>query len=318
MFARCEHDVVAAVRTGTRGGHGVLARSGPHHGPFADGAEIVVVTAGLDHVDVDPVARQARVGVGATWRDVARAAAVHGLAPVAGDDPDATVGSDVVRGADGPWCRSLGPVASAVGAVDAVTVDGRLVTLAGTDALAADRRGRPPVPTSWQLRLVPAVPVTVVRCHDVGTEVAVSVRRWLAATAGLAPDTATALVVSARRDAPVTWWLAARGPAHAPAGWPEADVDVTRRPAGATLRWPPAARRGPVETVTLPGLPAGGAAVIAEAVAADRRGAVVLRHRAATPDGPWLDLLARGVTATRLRDAFAGPVVSLPTAAARP
>jgi FAD/FMN-containing dehydrogenase len=295
VFARCEHDVVAAVRTASRSGTGVLARSGPWTSTPADDDEIVVVTAGLDHVEVDPVAREARVGVGATWRQVARATARHGLAPVHGDDPDVTVGADVCLGVDGPWARGLGPVRAGVGSVDAVGLDGRLVTVAGCEAITGEV---PAVPTSVRLGLVDAAPVTVFRCRDLASERRSSVQRFLVQLDDLPAQVAAAAVVPARADAPVTWWLAVRGSARPPAGWPDLDVEVSRRPAGAVLRWPPVPGRGVAVTTTV-----GADArddVLAAVGGGATGGAVVLRHRGADPSGTWLDVVAYGRAVGRI------------------
>ncbi|WP_062303614.1 FAD-binding oxidoreductase [Demequina subtropica] len=86
VLAASEADVARTLRLATRLGVRVAPQSSGHGavalGPL-EGA-ILLRTSALSTVSVDAVARTATVGAGATWGDVADAAAPHGLAGLAG------------------------------------------------------------------------------------------------------------------------------------------------------------------------------------------------------------------------------------------
>ena len=77
-------DVVAAVRHATAHGLGVAVQA-TGHGPSrpADG-QLLITTARMDGITVDPVARTARLEAGVRGGALVAAAAEHGLAPVTG------------------------------------------------------------------------------------------------------------------------------------------------------------------------------------------------------------------------------------------
>src|SRR4051812_41504073 len=87
-IARCKSvaDVQSAIRYGRENKVPIAIRGGGHNaaglGVCDDG--IVIDLRGLADVIVDRVQRIARVGGGATWADLDRAAAAHGLATVGG------------------------------------------------------------------------------------------------------------------------------------------------------------------------------------------------------------------------------------------
>ncbi len=63
--------------------------TGHNAGPLGDLAETVLLRTGLMRdVEIDTVARVARVQAGAWWMDVTNAAADHGLAALAGSSPE--------------------------------------------------------------------------------------------------------------------------------------------------------------------------------------------------------------------------------------
>ncbi|WP_062517981.1 FAD-binding oxidoreductase [Demequina gelatinilytica] len=86
VLAASEADVARSLRLATRMGVRVAPQSSGHGavalGPL-DGA-ILLRTSALSRVAVDPVARTATVGAGATWGDVSDAASPYGLAGLAG------------------------------------------------------------------------------------------------------------------------------------------------------------------------------------------------------------------------------------------
>ena len=79
-------DVVAAINAAREAGLGVAVRGGGHNAAglaVADGA-LVVDLSNMRRVEVDPAARIARAGGGATWADFDQATQAHGLATTGG------------------------------------------------------------------------------------------------------------------------------------------------------------------------------------------------------------------------------------------
>ncbi|WP_050486672.1 FAD-binding oxidoreductase [Streptomyces sp. CNS654] len=109
-------------------GHGLrLTAHATGHGlPGAVEGGVLVVTRGLDSVAVDPVARTAVIGAGATWGAVTAAAAPHGLAPLNGSSPSVGAVSYTLGGGLGILARQFGYAADQVRALDVVTADGVL------------------------------------------------------------------------------------------------------------------------------------------------------------------------------------------------
>jgi len=114
VLAADEADVAAAVRVARAHGLGVGR---------GDGALLVDVAL-LAGVAVDPAARTASVGVGATWREVLAAATPHGLAPVPPWRLDDLVGPAVLGGAVGPFAERLGLCSDHVDSLRVVGADG--------------------------------------------------------------------------------------------------------------------------------------------------------------------------------------------------
>ena len=75
-------DVAAAVRLAARSGRRVALQATGHTGPASGRGTILVVTRLLARVSIDPEAQTARVGAGASWRQVMAAARSFGLVPV--------------------------------------------------------------------------------------------------------------------------------------------------------------------------------------------------------------------------------------------
>jgi hypothetical protein len=106
-----------------------------------DGA-ILLRTAALDAIAVDPVARTATVGAGALAGAVAAAAGAHGLAPVLGLAPSVGVAGLTLRGGLGWLSRTHGLAINSVRAMEVVTAAG--------DALRVDAEHEPEL--FWALR----------------------------------------------------------------------------------------------------------------------------------------------------------------------
>ncbi|WP_152366063.1 FAD-binding oxidoreductase [Microlunatus speluncae] len=129
--ARSRSDVQVAVRVARRlrlplavqsTGHGTLVP--------ADGA-LLLKLSGLDEVRIDVAARTATVGPGATWHQVNRATAEHGLASLAGRCGTVGVVGYTLGGGAAWLSRTFGYAADSVLAAEVVTATGELV---GTDA----------------------------------------------------------------------------------------------------------------------------------------------------------------------------------------
>ena len=91
-------------------------------GPLGD--VVLLRTAAMQGVTVDPVTRTARVAAGVLWQDAVEAAAEHGLATLHGSSPDVGVVGYSLGGGIGWYARQLGMQANNVTAVELVTADG--------------------------------------------------------------------------------------------------------------------------------------------------------------------------------------------------
>ena len=123
-------DVAAAVRDARAadrpisvygGGHGVTGSAVVDGGVCIDLRE-------LDHVEVDPVARTARVGGGATWGKVDAATQVHGLAVTGGRVSTTGVGGLALGSGSGWLERALGFSCDSLVSAEVVTAASEIVT----------------------------------------------------------------------------------------------------------------------------------------------------------------------------------------------
>lgn len=124
--ARTADDVREAVAYAAERGLRVTAHATGHGLAGAIEGGVLVATRALDSVTVDPVARTARIGAGATWGAVAAAAAPHGLAPLNGSSPSVGAVSYTLGGGLGILAREFGYAADRVRALEVVTADGVL------------------------------------------------------------------------------------------------------------------------------------------------------------------------------------------------
>ncbi|MGE3286238.1 MAG: FAD-binding oxidoreductase [Pseudonocardia sp.] len=136
VVARCTSpaDVAAAVRyagaagltVGVRGGgHGYAGAAAPEGGLMVDLSALAAVT-------VDPVARRARVGGGATLADLDAATQEHGLAVTGGTVSHTGVGGLTLGGGFGWLTPQFGLSCDNVVSAEVVLADGRVVR-AGAD-----------------------------------------------------------------------------------------------------------------------------------------------------------------------------------------
>ena len=123
--AQCEDDVVAAVVGAGADGLPVGVK-GAGHGTTADPtAPVLISTRRLDAVAVDPRARTARVGAGATWAQVVAAAAPHGLTALVPSSTRVGVAGYTLGGGLGLLGRRYGFAADHLRRLRLVTADGR-------------------------------------------------------------------------------------------------------------------------------------------------------------------------------------------------
>ncbi|WP_250038234.1 FAD-binding oxidoreductase [Paractinoplanes maris] len=111
-----EHDLPLAVQAT---GHGLVSPT--------DGALLLKTTA-LTSVEIDPRRRVARVGPGAVWADVNRAAARYGLAGLAGRCRSVGVTGYTLGGGQSWLSRTYGFAADSVVSADVVTAEGVALT----------------------------------------------------------------------------------------------------------------------------------------------------------------------------------------------
>jgi FAD/FMN-containing dehydrogenase len=151
-------DVQAVVRHARAAGLRVAPQATGHGAEALDldalGGAILLKTAALDAIAIDPAARTATVGAGVTAAALADAAAEHGLVPAVGLAPSVGVAGLVLGGGLGWLSRAHGRAADHLLAAEVVTADGE-VAEADDDLLFALRGGggRGVVVTSLTLRL---------------------------------------------------------------------------------------------------------------------------------------------------------------------
>jgi FAD/FMN-containing dehydrogenase len=158
-------DVAATVRHARDAGLSVAAQS-TGHGATGDVAGAVLLRTGcLDHVEVDPLTRVARVGAGTSWQAVQDTAAPAGLSGLLGSAPGVGVTGYTLGGGLGWFSRTHGLAADNVRSLDVVDADGvsRRVTAGSDPDLFWALRGGGgdlAVVTSLELDLVPVPALT--------------------------------------------------------------------------------------------------------------------------------------------------------------
>ncbi|MBT2415499.1 FAD-binding oxidoreductase [Streptomyces sp. ISL-12] len=129
------HDVQAAVRTAVDFGLPLTVRGGGHDwaGRALADRGITIDLSGMRHVSVDPDARVAQVGGGATASDLVAAAEEHQLAAVTGTSGAVGVAGLSLAGGYGPLSGKYGLAADNILSLTLVLADGSVVTTAADD-----------------------------------------------------------------------------------------------------------------------------------------------------------------------------------------
>ncbi|MCM3844929.1 FAD-dependent oxidoreductase [Pseudonocardia sp. DR1-2] len=126
-------DVVAALARAGHDGLAVTVHATGHGLRRPCDGGLLIDTAPMAEVTVDPVARTARAGAGATWGDVVAAAAPHGLRPPHGSAPSVGVVGYLSGGGLGLAVRADGWAADHVHAVELARAGGTVRVSAASD-----------------------------------------------------------------------------------------------------------------------------------------------------------------------------------------
>ncbi len=130
-------DEVAEVLTAaSEAGLQVAAQGTGHGAPPLEGRltdAVLLRTAAMTELHVDPERRRARVGAGVLWGDLAEAAGEHGLAGLHPSSPDVGVVGYSIGGGIGWYARRLGLQCNALTAADLVLADGSFVRASADD-----------------------------------------------------------------------------------------------------------------------------------------------------------------------------------------
>ena len=135
-IARCRttEDVQNALRFGRDNEIPIAIRGGGHNAAglaVCDGG-IVIDLSGMRDVVVDPIAKTARAGGGATWGDFDAATAAHGLATTGGAVSTTGIAGLTLGGGLGWLMRSYGLACDNLIGADVVTADGNIVHASDT------------------------------------------------------------------------------------------------------------------------------------------------------------------------------------------
>lgn len=198
--ATSTQDVVTAVRWAAE--HQVpLAVLATGHGattPVTSG--VLVTTRRLGGVEVDPDARVATIGAGASWTDVVPVADAHGLTPVAGSSTHVGVVGYLLGGGIGPFARSHGSSSDRLRSLTVVTGTGEVVEASADehpDLFWALRGGKVGLGVVTQVRLeLVAIPELYAGALFFDAEhIETALRGWIAWTATADPQTTTSAAI---------------------------------------------------------------------------------------------------------------------------
>lgn len=196
VVAGSADDVVAAVRATRRTGRRIAVQATGHGVGAVTEEALLISTAALDGVTVDPVRRTARVGAGARWSAVITAAAEHGLAPLSGSSSDVGAAGYLVHGGIPLLGRRHGYAAEHVRAFELVTADGEQRRVTDGDLFWALRGGGGSfgIVTAVEIDLLPLTTVFGGALHLPATPQAL--RGWRDWAAGVPVEMSTSAAVA--------------------------------------------------------------------------------------------------------------------------
>ncbi|MFI5591322.1 FAD-binding oxidoreductase [Amycolatopsis sp. NPDC051758] len=204
--ATTAEDVVTAVRFAAAHDLPVAVQATGHGLTTSADGGLLISTRRMTGVEVDAVARTARVEAGTRWGAVLEAAGPHGLAPLSGSSPDVGVVGYTLSGGFGLMARRYGRAADHVRALDVVTADGELRRVEpGSDLFWALRGGRDSfgVVTAMEFDLVPVTDLYGGSLYFDTADLSTALRAWRTWSAA-APDTlTTSLAMIEYPDLPV-------------------------------------------------------------------------------------------------------------------
>ncbi|MGA1835964.1 FAD-binding oxidoreductase [Herbiconiux sp. 11R-BC] len=200
--AETEADVVAAVRFATAAGMPVHVLATGHGGWSAVTSGVLITTARLSGLQIDPDARIAAIGAGNRWSAVVAAAAESGLAPVTGASGHVGTIGYTLGGGLGPLARTFGFSSDYVRSFRLVTAAGEAITVSGTEhpelfwALRGGKGGFGVV-TSMEFALVPLRSLYAGSLFFDAEHIAAVLRGWAEFTS-TAPESVTTSVAVLR------------------------------------------------------------------------------------------------------------------------
>ncbi|MBF6236011.1 FAD-binding oxidoreductase [Nocardia otitidiscaviarum] len=118
-------DIAAALAAARVAGVPVVTQPTGHGATGDIDGAVLVRTGRFDGIEIDAEARIARVGSGARWGAIQKAAAAHGLTGLAGSNPVVGVTGYTLGGGAGWFARRYGWASDAVRAFEIVAADGR-------------------------------------------------------------------------------------------------------------------------------------------------------------------------------------------------
>ncbi|MDX6745020.1 FAD-binding oxidoreductase [Actinocorallia sp. A-T 12471] len=155
-------DAAALVRHANDAGLALAVQPSGHGATTALDGAVIVRTGALRDVTIDPDARTATVGAGASCGELLEAAGAHGLTFPAGSSPAVSVAGYTLGGGLGWYGRSRGPASASVRALEIVDASGtarRVTAAADPDlfwALCGGGGGDHALVTALELDLFPA------------------------------------------------------------------------------------------------------------------------------------------------------------------
>ncbi|GAA3614775.1 FAD-binding oxidoreductase [Kineosporia mesophila] len=201
-------DIQEAVRFAARHHLPVAVRGAAHCvARPADGALLISLRR-LSRVQIDPARATARIEGAATWDDVVRAAAPHGLAPMAGSSPTVSAIGYLLGGGQSPlFGRVHGYASDHVTQLTVITADGELRDVTATnnpDLFFALRGGKGNfgVVSSVEVGLVRQERVYAGGLYFAGEQMAEVLQAWSAWVGDLPEEMSSSVAIQRLPPAP--------------------------------------------------------------------------------------------------------------------